>query len=141
VKRIGSVSIHSDNQMKQWSIQANVSIINITAEFKVDAKLKNRIYVKGWQLKVLIQHCVLNTVILYDQTTKLMSIESLTVSVIEGFRLQTERLSWPFDELVNQIITNQKENLKSIITTNAQKYMSKTIQSFNVTQIINKMKI
>jgi hypothetical protein len=125
--------------MKTWSINTNLSISNITAEFKVDAKLINRVFVKGWKLNVLIQKSFLNAILLFEETTKMLTISSLTVYSIEGFRLQTENLSWPFNEVVAQILDRQKEQFKSLITDNAQKYMSETLKSINVTQIIDKM--
>jgi hypothetical protein len=125
--------------MKTWSINTNLSISNITAEFKVDAKLINRVFVKGWKLHVLIQKCFLNAILLFEESTKMLTISSLTVYSIEGFRLQTENLSWPFNEVVAQILDRQKEQFKSLITDNAHKYMSETLKSINVTQIIDKM--
>jgi hypothetical protein len=139
IKRNGSVMLHLNSKMKTWSINTNLFINNITAEFKVDAKLINRVFVKGWKLNVLIQKCFLNASLLFEETTKMLTISSLTVYSIEGFRLQTENLSWPFNEVVAQILDRQKEQFKSLITDNAHKYMSETLKSINVTQIIDKM--
>ena len=69
----------------------------------------------------------------------MMSISSLMVNTIEGFDLNSENLSWPFSQVVQHILDHQMNDLKTVISTNAQKYLSQTLRSFDVTKIFDNM--
>ena len=139
VKRDGSVILHSNSQMNRWSINTNLSIDNITADFKADAQLKNKVFINGWTLQILIKRCVLSAVFELDGSTKMMTLSSLMVNAVDGFSLNSENLSQPFAQVVQHIVERQMQYLKDVIGSNAQKYFSQTLMSFNVSKIVEQM--
>lgn len=140
VIRNGSVVILSSKLKSKWLINASLSISDMRADFRVDAKLINRIFVKGWRLEAIIKRCLLDVVLILDAKSKMLEISSLTVQSIEGFQLKTEKLSWPFNEVVSQILDREQERFKLIISENAERYMQEALKVINVSQIINKMR-
>ncbi|CAG2173055.1 unnamed protein product, partial [Oppiella nova] len=138
MKREGSIEVHTNGRMKLWTIKTNLSIANITADFKVDAQLHKGLYISGWALQVLIDRCLLTAVLDYDESTKMMTVSKLGVNSIEGFTLNTDNLSWPFNDVVPQIIDHQMDHLKTVIGSHTHKYLTQTLKSFNVSKLLDR---
>ncbi|CAG2105712.1 unnamed protein product [Medioppia subpectinata] len=139
IQRVGQIEVHANGQMKLWSISANLSIANITASFKVDALVRKGLYITGWTLQALIDRCLMRVKLDYDQTSKMMTIHELIADSIVGFTLNTDNLSWPFSDVVAQIVDRQMDQLKRVISLSAQKYFTETLKSFNVSALIERM--
>ena len=143
ISRNDSVVIEmlSEKQNRVWMLTTELLIRNIKSEFKVDAELLNRIFIKEWQLESNIKSISLKLRIEFDLIDKMLNINSLNVKSINGFNLKSEQLSWPFNEILTQILNNQSKLFKEIISKNAQIYMEKALMMIDVKDIIKRLKL
>ena len=123
-----------------WRFTAILQVANLTAEFKVDANINNKIVVKNWQLMLLMERCMLHSSLEIDFNRQVLKIHSMHLKSFDNFKLISETLSWPFNEVVSSIVNEEKYYIKQIIELNAQKYINMTLsQHFDLNAIMDKI--
>ncbi|XP_054158423.1 serine/threonine-protein kinase PLK4-like [Oppia nitens] len=137
--REGPIELHTNSQLKLWSIGVNLTIDNLTADFLVDGQIQRGLHITGWQLQVLIKRCQLMAILEYNQLTKMLTLVNLDMTSFQGFELNTENLAWPFSQVVPQLVDHQMNHLNRLISFNAHRYLKETLKSFNVSEIVDNM--
>lgn len=124
----------------QWRFTSILHVANLTAHFKVDANVNNKIVIKHWQLMLLMERCQLLASFEIDFAAQVLKINSMHLKSFDNFQLISETLSWPFNEIVSSIVNEEKYYIKNVIELNAQKYINMTLsQHFDLNAIMDKI--
>lgn len=124
-----------------WRFTASLSVANLTASFKVDANLNNKIVIKRWALSLLMERAQLQCTLEIDFTAQVLKIDNFQIKSIDNLKLISESLSWPFNEVVSSIVNTEKYYIKNVIELNLVKFVNNNILSkhFDLQSILEKI--
>lgn len=133
-----SLLSHYDSSVMKFNLKLTVS--NLTAQFKVDANLQDKLYVNDWSLSLEIENCAFSSTLMFDFASRSLMIASYYIKSMDHFRIRTHSLTWPFNEIVTSIIQKEKSYLKNVIEMNVQKYINLTLNNrFNLNLIFKEI--
>ena len=128
------------DRQSSWRFKTTLHVANLTATFKVDANLNNKIVIKHWQLSLLMERALLQCSLEIDFTRQLLHIQNFQIKSIDNFKLLSESLSFPFNEIVSSIVNQEKYYIKNVIELNLVKFVNLTLgKNFDLNAIIDKI--
>lgn len=130
----------SEDNASVWRFSSTLQVANLTAQFKVDANIHNKIVIKNWNLMLQMHRCLLQAAFEIDFQTQVLKINSMHIKSFDNFQLVSETLSWPFNEIVSNIVNQEKYYIRQVIELNAQKYINMTLnRNLNLNDILEKI--
>jgi len=140
LKPISTKLVSNVSQISTWRFTTMMMVANLSAQFKVDANMNDKIVIKNWKLALLMERCLLQTAFEIDFNAQVLKINSVHIKSFDNFQLVSEALSWPFNEIVSSIINQEKYYIKHVIELNAQKYINMTLnRHLDLNKIIEKI--
>jgi len=138
IHRHGDILIKISDQNKKLVI-GDLAVNDVEANFKVDAKLFNRISIKDRLLKLWLKTAIVNVILEVDLSDKKLIVSQISVKSIKGFGARSRRIFWPFNKLADSIIRSQEDIIKTVIKTEISKYMGKVVHNFKFEEVFAKL--
>lgn len=113
-----------------WDFNVTFYSPNITTEFTIDVNVNERVFIKQWTLTIIIERCLLSSGFIVRFDTEKLLITSFQIKSFKDFKIISEPMTWPFSEIVSNIIRKEKFFIKNAIEIFSQKYINMTLSNY-----------
>lgn len=135
-------SIEMENSLESsiWAFNMTFYAANITADFMADVNMDGKIFVKKWKLIIRIEQCRFRAGFTLDFSRQFLFTNSFQIKSFGDFKLISEPLTWPFNEIVSNIVQQEKYFIRDIIQLYSQKYLNMTLSNnYDINSILQKI--
>uniref|UniRef100_A0A6P6YHH2 Uncharacterized protein LOC113798393 n=1 Tax=Dermatophagoides pteronyssinus TaxID=6956 RepID=A0A6P6YHH2_DERPT len=124
-----SIQMLNSLESSIWTFNQTFYVMNITANFQADINMDEKFFIKQWNLAVQIEQCKFHSQFVLDFNQQRLFTNSLRIKSFENFRLISESLTWPFNEIVSMIVRKEKHFIRQIIEEYSEKYLNMTLNN------------
>ncbi|OTF75360.1 hypothetical protein BLA29_004259 [Euroglyphus maynei] len=135
-----SIEMENSLESSTWSFNITFYAANITADFKANINMDEKIFVKQWNLGIRIEQCTFRAEFTLDFNHQLLFSNSFQIKSFGDFKLISQSLQWPFNEIVSNIVQQEKHFIRHIIELYSQKYLNMTLSNnYDMMSILQKI--
>ncbi|XP_054153373.1 homeobox protein 2-like [Oppia nitens] len=138
IERLGNALVVDEFGGKKL-IVTDIVVQDISADYKVSAKLFHRISIKNRELKLALKRAILTVRLEADKTNGKLLLKDIQLKSKQGFGVKSGRLVWPFNKLTDAIVKSQEPVVKEIVQKELANYMGKAIHNMKFEELFKQL--